>query len=603
MSEAGTPKKAGLVAKVVAAPFVVLFTLMVVAAAIGFPAVGIYMTYRTARQLVNWQRAKGWVETPAALNELDLRVHGGEHDTYEVVCRYTYEFNGVTYTGDRVGLSGGSDNIGSWHQATYERLKTYYDGVESNPATCWVNPRNPAEAVLDRSLRWGVVVLSLPFIIIFGGGSLLGYQYLFRSHKRKRRVKRLRDEYSDEPWRWKPAWTDGPLRSGTGYGMLALWGFTIVWNAIVFPISVVLAADAIRSGQYLVLLALILPAVGLVLFTVALVGTLRYWRFRGSCLELQTIPGVIGGHLKATLVVGGDVMAIDQITVALKCVHRVTRQHGDDSRTEEHTLWEDSKTVQASDAGFGQSELRLPVDFQIPYDCVAYDDSNSNDQTLWRLTAKSEIPGANLDLSFDVPVFRTKESRPTVGEAPEKVSRVEAALAATESPLPRKLRREQDFDGRPVLIVSAWPGWSTFILVMIMTIGLLAVGGVWLRAVWREGGWSVVLPAALFSGGVLLAWAGLRGFFGSTRTTVRHGEMIVERARLFLSRKVEIPRADVREVKISKSAQVTSGSGMIQYYVVHLITTDGRKVKLGGMIPGEQPTRWLVRQIEDELTR
>jgi hypothetical protein len=604
MSEAGTPKKAGPVARIVAAPFVVVLVLMLIAAAVGFPAMGIYMTYRTGALLVNWQRATSWVETPATIVDLDLDVsHGDESTTYCVACRYTYEFNGVTYTGDRVGLSSGSDSIGSWHQETYNRLRRHYGGLESDPAKCWVNPAHPAEAVLDRSLRWGMVLFSLPFIIVFGGVSLVGYGYLFRSHKRKQRIKRIRDEYPDEPWRWKPAWTEGPLRSGTGRGMLALWGFAIFWNAISFPVGGLAVPDALRSGQHLALLALIFPVIGIVLLAAAMAATLRHRRFRSSRLELQTIPGVIGGHLKAMLVVGGDVMALEQITVALKCIHRVTTQRGDDSHTEERSLWEDSKTVPASDAGFGQTEMRLPVDFQIPYGCLPYDDSNPKDQTLWRLTAKSEIPGANLDLAFDVPVFRTEESQSTIGEPQEKIARIEAALDNPESPLPRKIRREQDLDGRPVFVVSAWPGWSTFILTAILSAGLLTGGGIWLRTVWQGGSSLILLPAGLCLAGVRILWGTVRSLLGSTHITVRLAEVVVERWPRFLRRRVEIPTIDIQEIKSSESAQVRSGTQMTQYYVVHLITTDGRKVKLGGMIPGEQATQWLVRQIEDALTR
>lgn len=604
MSESQTPKKLGLVGKIVAAPFAVLFVLMLLVAMVVFPAAGIYMTCRTAALLVEWRRAKGWVETPATINHLDLDVNrGGDCDTYQVVCRYTYEFNGVTYTGDRVGLSGGSDNIGTWQRDTYERLRRHYGGAESAPAACWVNPNDPAEAVLDRSLRWGMVVFSLPFAIVFGGGSLAFYYAAARYYRRKRRERRLRDEYPAEPWRWKRAWTEGPLRSQTGHGLLVLWGFAIFWNAIALPISALFAVEAIRSGEYAMLFVLIFPAAGLFLIAVAAAATMRYRRFRGSRFELETIPGVIGGPLKGMLVIGGDVMALDQITVALKCIHRVTTQRGDDSHTEERTLWEDSKTIPASDAGFGQTELRIPVSFQIPYDCLPYDDSNPKDQTLWRLTARSEIPGANLDLRFDVPVFRTEESRPTIGEASEKADRIEAALDHAESPLPRKIRREQDFDGSPVLVVSAWPGWGTFIMTTILTAGLLAGGGIWLRTVWQDGGRSLLLPSALCLAGLVVLWASVRGFFGSTRITVRQAEVVVERRRLLLTRRIEIPAIEIREIRSSQSVQERTGTEMTQYYAVHLITTDGRKIKLGGMIPGEQATQWLVRQIENGLTR
>lgn len=598
MSEMGTTKKVGLVGKIIAAPLALLLVLMLLA----FPGVAIFMAYRSVSMVVTWQRAKGWVETPATMTHLDLEVdHGDDSTTYRVVCSYTYVFDGETYHSDRVGLAGGSDNIGSWHQDTYNRLKVHQDAIENDPVTCWVNPTNPAEAVLDRSLRKGLLLSNLLFVAAFGGVSVAVVWFGRIKERRNKLTEALRLQHSDRPWMCKTAWAEG--RIWPQQHLWGLWGFSILWNAISAPIVLLAVPEAARLGQYRVLVLLLFPLIGLALLCAAIAATLRHRRYGRSHFDMETLPGVVGGCLRGTLVINGDVISIENVAVSLRCISRVVHRGGSKEKMTERILWEDARTLRAGTRTYGQTELRLPVDFQIPYDCLPYDDLNPKDQILWQLTAKADIPGANLDLKFDVPVFRTEASRPTIGEAPEKIARTEAALGDPESPLPRKMRREIDFNGDPVFVVSSWPGWIAFFLLTILTAGLLAGGGMWMRSTWPRGGLHLVLPGILCLGGVSVFWKELRALLGSTRITMRRAEVLVERWPALVRRQVAIPCVDIQEIKSSESAQVNSGSGMTQYYAVHLVTTDGRKVKLAGMISGQQATQWLVRQIENELTR
>lgn len=598
MSETSTSRKTSPIRKIIAAPFVLLMVLMVLA----FPGVSIFMAYRTAAMLVTWKRAAGWVETPATIEHLELDVNSdSDGTTYRVVCRYSYTFNDKHYQNDRVGLTGGSDNIGSWQQDTYNRLKSHQDSIESDPLFCWVNPADPQEAVLDRSLRIGMVLFQMVFVIMFGGGSVA--VVLFgRARKQKKQgesVRRL--EHPDEPWLWKPAWADG--RIGSRQRIWPLWVFAIFWNVVSLPGVALLVPEAVGSGEYWALVFLLFPIIGVGLLAAATVATLRQSRFGRSHFDLQTLPGVIGGHLTGDLVIVGDVASLEEVSVALRCVNRITRRKGDSDETTELPLWEDTQTLRVAPATYGQTELRITVDFRIPYDCLPYDDANPKDQTLWQLTAKADIAGANLDLKFEVPVFRTKTSDATIGEPPEKAARAEAILESADSPLPWKIRREVDLGGKTVFIVSAWPGWSTFIMTTVLAAGLLIGGGLWLRRMWQNDGWSILMPAALCLAGLASLRAVVGGALGSTRISVSLAEVVIERWPRFLRRRVAIPAIDIQEIKISDSAQVRSGSEMTQYHVVHLVTTHGRKVKLGGMIPSKSAAQWLVRQIDDGLTR
>ena len=72
-----------------------------------------------------------------------------------------YSFDGHSYAGDRVALQSGSDNIGSYHQRVYAELTRYQQSAK--PFRCYVNPTAPAESILYRELRWGLVGLHLAF--------------------------------------------------------------------------------------------------------------------------------------------------------------------------------------------------------------------------------------------------------------------------------------------------------------------------------------------------------------------------------------------------------------------------------------------------------
>ncbi|MEM7018366.1 MAG: DUF3592 domain-containing protein [Pseudomonadota bacterium] len=114
-----------------------------------------------------------WQVVDMQLLEVRLAEYSGEDsDTYEAIARYRYTLNGKTYENDRVWFGGGSDNIGSFQEDTYELLYEYY--AEEEPYPGLVNPNDPNQSVLIKDMRWGMIAFVAIFPIIFGGvGGLL----------------------------------------------------------------------------------------------------------------------------------------------------------------------------------------------------------------------------------------------------------------------------------------------------------------------------------------------------------------------------------------------------------------------------------------------
>ena len=106
----------------------------------------------------NWQRAQDWRPASARL----LSVSGADNDTR---ADYRYDFAGGSYQGTGVGISEFKDNIGSYHQDMQVYLREIQRNGEILPI--WVNPANPSQAVIDRSMRWGLFALTSGFCSIF----------------------------------------------------------------------------------------------------------------------------------------------------------------------------------------------------------------------------------------------------------------------------------------------------------------------------------------------------------------------------------------------------------------------------------------------------
>lgn len=80
--------------------------------------------------------------------------------------RYSYRYRGADFVGSRNDLHHGLDTPAG----VRNRLVMVEDG---RALTAWVNPDKPAQALLDRSLNWGVMVLAVPAAVLALVGGLL----------------------------------------------------------------------------------------------------------------------------------------------------------------------------------------------------------------------------------------------------------------------------------------------------------------------------------------------------------------------------------------------------------------------------------------------
>lgn len=122
-----------------------------------------------------WKRyfaAHAWVETPAEVIWSKVRDHRGKKGstTYSADIFYRYTFNGIEHRSNTRSFITGSS---SGYSGKNEIVKQHPPGRK---ISCFVNPEQPWQAILDRSLGWWglITLLPLPFLAVgfFGLNSL-----------------------------------------------------------------------------------------------------------------------------------------------------------------------------------------------------------------------------------------------------------------------------------------------------------------------------------------------------------------------------------------------------------------------------------------------
>lgn len=136
-----------------------------------FFAVGIYFLFTIAHSFYDVMRMASWPQTQGELTSAHLRGStSNKTTTYHAAAQYRYRVGGVEYAGSRVAIQGGGDNVGEFQQRLGRELELLY--LNRGPVTVYYHPGDPADAILNRDMRWEMVGFKSVFIIAFGGAGL-----------------------------------------------------------------------------------------------------------------------------------------------------------------------------------------------------------------------------------------------------------------------------------------------------------------------------------------------------------------------------------------------------------------------------------------------
>lgn len=384
----------------------------------------------------SWYQMRDWEPGYAEL----LSVSGAENYTE---AGYRYHYNGTRYLGNRAYVAEFRDNIGSYHADLLAQLLRYQQADQALPI--WVNPQSPRESVIDRDMRWGLFILMTAFcsVFIFIG---LGVVYASTRHSKKRTRHRMPSlnelrkiwqaaqkdpnfkdsflefrqhqsaeilekndtELKNTDWQSRKGWESARIGSGAKKGVWFFWGFAIFWNAITISAIVPVIPRELATGNYAALLVLLFPLVGLFLLYKAIHSTLEYRHFGPVLFEMDPFPGAIGGHVGGRIQVKNlnyrRAVEASEIWIRLECVYSYESGTGKNRSRKESIKWAEQGKPKIENLGHGCS---LAFRFDVPEKLPNADIERKSSYHFWRLTAKADITGIDLNRNYDIPVFDT----------------------------------------------------------------------------------------------------------------------------------------------------------------------------------------------------
>ncbi len=204
-----------------------------------------------------------------------------------------------------------------------------------------------------------------------------------------------------------------PILSDAKSGLYGIWVFTLCWNAMVWPILVAAGGVLIgqfQQGDWMPLLALLFPLVGIVCLAVGIKRLLAWRRFGETPLFLNPFPGSIGGHVAGTICLPGSIPKDIRYDVSLVCVYTYeTRDSDNKHRSAERMIWQHSQAAHLRRGmSRGRDSMNLLFRFDVP-EGLPRSESKSGNYHHWRIHVHAEMEGVDLDRFFDIPVHPTNE--------------------------------------------------------------------------------------------------------------------------------------------------------------------------------------------------
>ncbi len=415
-------------------------------------------------------------------------------------------------------------------------------------------------------------------------GALFGTWRDRRAHRRDLERKK---ELPDEPWRWYEEWASGRVASHGCAKMIMFWSVAVFWSAIVGSMFLV-GLPEFKQGSPVSIGMIPFGAISVLFYFWAVRATWRWMKYGASFLALDSFPGVIGGRLRATLVLPSGVPPAGDLRARLAC-RRVNHNEED---SPEETLWHDELTLPANQAAALAEGLASPMELAIPAGQAPSSPLPEMGEVVWDIDVWGETARLDYRASFQVPVFVTSESsdeaapvsearrapvRAPDGERFEQGSRIRVSPGATGGfdftfPYPRQ---------------AGTTGLIALVLVAVTAMCVLLVSHwvpLWVPSVFGFLDLLLVL-------GALLYWT------RSRRVHVAADGVRVHQRKFGLRRTRFVPSEEIVDIE----SGVMLEADTLMMHDLELVQAGGRRVNVGIFIPSKAEAAWLAQRMRDAL--
>jgi len=350
-------------------------------------ALSIFLLVIPATKLIN---ALNWTETPAVVESSTVRSWSTDDGTtHKADVLYAYEAGGRRWLSNR-------RNFFSMSSSDYGDSR---EVVESYPAghatTCFVDPDDPSQSVLDRRLRPVHLIGLFPLFFLVAGLALL-------AHSRRNRPA-ASNHFTTEPQSTEPTAAQRVLEPQTGpiAKILAMLFAAVFWNGIV-SIFVWQAVKAWRSGSpewflMVFLIPFVLVGLGLI---VGIFYTMLASVNPKPRLVISPAEPRLGTHLRVDWSFTGKTNRLDNLKVILEGHERATYRRGTDTYTD-RDVFASLELVETSmewEIPKGSTEIEIPEDTMHSF-------TSSNNAVVWSIHLHGDInrwPDVDETFEFEV---------------------------------------------------------------------------------------------------------------------------------------------------------------------------------------------------------
>ena len=554
-----------------------------------FAGFGVFMLFMIGTELMDAAEMRGWQPVQARLLTAGYETHTDEDgSTWLAYATYEYTWHTQAYTGDRVAIAHGADNIGGYQKKLGNRLAGAMSRGET--VTAWVDPESPSQSIIDRNPRWGLLAFKSIFVFVFGG---VGFGLMIFTIRAPKEKDPEAPEFANTPWLVNDAWQGDAIRSGSKASMWGAWAFATLWNLIAMPLPFLLYGEVTEKENYAALIGLVFPLVGVGLLYWAVSRTREWRRFGPTPLELDPFPGAIGGHVGGSIDVNLPYSGATTYRVTLTNLFSYESGSGDNRSRKEKAKWQDRRLAHAEP---GPRGTRIVFRFDVP-DGLAESDAAKpgDDYTIWRLNLAGELDGRNLDRDWEIPVYPTGARSRSIDA--RKISQSRSRQAADDDAVVRRrVRVRNTATGKSLYYPIGRHALSSIVGVLVGSLFggagwwlLTAEGALFMGAIFSFVGWGIALAALYMLGNSLEVW---------------QDGILLHSKRRWLGlpiRHKTLRRSAFHRFEKSSNMQMQSGGKHTFFYSVDAIGASAEQIRLGEGFRGESEADAGIRLIAREL--
>ncbi len=392
---------------------------------------------------------------------------------------------------------------------------------------------------------------------------------------------------ADAPWLARSDWAAGRIRAkgGTAVAVPVLAVLVVWWAIASLPLMRKLPEIFESASSTWAVITLIFPAMGTALLLAFMYQVIRGLKFGQSVLELESIPGVVGGQLAGGVHIPRRVCPAGGFQLSLSCI-----EDGDAERP----LWRKERRVTVPTRDQRDGGIIVPVRFAIPYEAEETVRDASGREIQWRLDVLAEMPGVDYKARFEVPVFKTPHSRPDF--------KLDERLAAKSEAGPRRdaLLREAGILKEPLpgagvrLVFTAGRHYDAALSFTVIT--LMWSGAIWLML--RAGSW-VVMPILFGLIDLLLIWLTAGLWLYRSVVEARPDGLMLQGGFFGIGRKNFIRADEVKEITTSNAMSVNN----IVWYNIAAVLGDEKERTIARSIEGKLGQQAVIAELNSALRR